>query len=195
MIAAMIGRGRGPAGGLLLFLASACVSSPAAAAGPAPSVQIVRNYTGAITAATGHYAHAHGNVAVRLTLTTGEPFEAARPLRSSAHYWVSILVRGAICPKHRGRRRHDRCLALGGTLHGEGRDEEEQIPDTGGTVRFRAGSGAVHPLGAVAARCIIRGVGFIATRGRRSLILEIVGKGGTVWVAAHGALVPAFTPP
>jgi hypothetical protein len=197
MIAAMMRRGHGWGGGPLLgLLACACVTSTPAAALPASSEEIVRTYTGAITAATGHYAHAHARLAIRLTLTTGEPFESSDvPLRSSAHYRLSIVVRGADCRRQHNRGPRHPCLALRGTLRGEGRDEEEHLPDTGGSVRFAAASARVDPLGAVAAKCVIRGVGFIARRGRRSLSMQIIGKAGTVWIAANGKPVPPFTPP
>lgn len=197
MIAAMIRRGHGPGGGpLLALLACACVGSTPAAALPAPSEQIVRTYTGGITAATGRYAHAHGRLAIRLALTTGEPFESSDfPLRSFAHYRLSIVVRGADCRRDRNRKLRRRCLALRGTLRGEGRDEEEHLPDTGGSVRLAAASARVDPLGAVAAKCVIRGVGFIARRGRRSLTMHITGKAGSVWITASGKPVPPFTPP
>jgi hypothetical protein len=197
MIAAMMRRGHRRGGGLLLgLLAGACVTCMPAAALPASSEQIVRTYTGAITAATGHYAHAHGRLAIRLTLTTGEPFESSNlPLRSFAHYRLSMVVRGVDCRRRHDRRQRHGCLALRGMLRGEGRDEEEHLPDTGGSVRFAAASARVDPLGAVAARCVIRGVGFIARPGRRSLSMQIIGKAGTVWIAASGKPVPPFTPP
>jgi hypothetical protein len=177
------------------LVAATALHAPAARAALVAPVQIVRTYTGKVTVATGRYAHASGQVVVHLTLTTGrgEPVEARRPPGGElSPYEASLVLRGQACPEHGARHVRPRCLTLDGKLDGEGKDEEQHIPDTGGSVRFAAESQMFASLGQASAKCVIWGVGYIRS-GRRGIAIVLVSEAGTVWITARGPVVPGFS--
>jgi hypothetical protein len=178
------------------LIAATALHAPGARAALVAPAQIVRTYTGKVTVATGRYAHASGLAVVHLTLTTGrgEPVEARRlpPGGQSRPYEASLVLRGQACPERGARHVRPRCLTLDGTLNGEGKDEEQHIPDTGGSIRFTAGSPMFPSLGPASAKCLIWGVGYIRS-GRRGIAIVLVGEAGTVWITARGPVVPGFS--
>jgi hypothetical protein len=130
----------------------------------------------------------------RLRQPGGEPVEARRlpPGGQWSPYEASLVLRGQACPKRDGRHLRPRCLTLDGTLDGEGKDEEQHIPDTGGSIRFAAESKMFPSLGPASAKSLIWGVGYIRS-GRRGIAIVLLSAAGTVWITAQGPPVPGFS--
>jgi hypothetical protein len=174
--------------GTLLALMLSATSRSALAAGEKPPV-LVRSYTGTALG-IGGYAHAFGGVTITLRLARSEAVEN-RPFETAGHYEADLALRGA-CARRSRVQRPGKCLRLNGTLHGDGRYEEEEIPDKGGKVKFAASAEHVGTLGAVSAGCEIYGVGFIRY-GTRRMFMKLASRRGAIWITASGPVVPGFS--
>jgi hypothetical protein len=173
---------------MLLALMLSATWGSTLAAGETPSV-LLRSYTGTALG-IGGYAHALGGVTITLTLATGEAVEN-RPFETVGHYEADLVLRSTCTRRLRGKW-SGKCLRLNGQLHGDGRYEEEEIPDGGGRVRFEVSAERFGTLGTVSARCAIYGVGFIRS-GKRTMLMELRSGHGAIRITASGPVVPGFS--
>lgn len=164
---------RNPVSALALGALAAGVVASAAAAAPAP--RAADTLSGRVAAATGHWRHDGGRLAVRLVPGAGTDKRA-----------LVIRVSGTSCAGRHG------CLVLSGKLTGT-ISAQASHPDGGARFTIKA-SGTVAPLGHVSATGSAIGTGNIA-RGRVTLRLTFTDARGKLTVSLASAPVGAFSSP